>query len=73
MDEVVLFFLHLAAAQNSSWTSRFWIPSGALFINWDAPLVLVDGIERSLSNISPEEIESFSVLKDATAFSSLWC
>src|SRR5690606_27018742 len=31
------------------------------------PLVLVDGIERSLDNISPEEIESFSILKDATA------
>ena len=31
------------------------------------PLVLVDGIERELNNIDPEEIESFSVLKDAAA------
>lgn len=31
------------------------------------PLVLVDGIERSMDNISAEEIESFSVLKDAAA------
>lgn len=38
-----------------------------LFGAGTTPLVLVDGIERSLSNISPEEIESFSVLKDATA------
>ncbi len=29
------------------------------------PLVLVDGVERSLNDIDPEEIESFSVLKDA--------
>lgn len=31
------------------------------------PLVLVDGIERSLDAVDPEDIESFSVLKDATA------
>lgn len=32
-----------------------------------APLVLVDGIERSLSNLDSEDIESFTVLKDASA------
>ena len=32
-----------------------------------SPLVLVDGIERSLNYVNPEEIESFSVLKDASA------
>ncbi len=31
------------------------------------PLVLVDGIERSFNNIDPEDIESFTVLKDASA------
>lgn len=31
------------------------------------PLVMVDGIERSFSDINPEEIESVSVLKDASA------
>lgn len=31
------------------------------------PLVLVDGIERSLNYVNTEEIESFSVLKDASA------
>lgn len=31
------------------------------------PLVLVDGIESSFSNINPEDIEQFSVLKDAAA------
>ena len=30
-------------------------------------MVLIDGIERDLNNIDPEEIESFSVLKDAAA------
>jgi TonB-linked SusC/RagA family outer membrane protein len=29
------------------------------------PLILVDGVERSINNISPEDIESFTVLKDA--------
>ena len=32
-----------------------------------SPLVLVDGVERSLNDLDPAEIESFSVLKDATA------
>lgn len=31
------------------------------------PLVLVDGVERDFNNIDPEDIESFSVLKDASA------
>jgi len=31
------------------------------------PLILVDGMERSLNNIDPNEIESISVLKDASA------
>ncbi len=32
-----------------------------------APLVLVDGIERSFSQLDPDEIQSISVLKDASA------
>ncbi|TKC07977.1 TonB-dependent receptor [Pedobacter polaris] len=31
-----------------------------------APLILVDGVARSISNIDPEDIESFTVLKDAS-------
>ncbi len=31
------------------------------------PLVLVDGIERSMTDIDPNEVESISVLKDASA------
>ncbi len=40
---------------------------GMATFNNNAPLVLVDGIERDMSNLSMEEIESFSVLKDASA------
>lgn len=32
-----------------------------------APLVLVDGIERSINSVNPDEVESLSVLKDASA------
>lgn len=32
-----------------------------------APLTLVDGVPRSFSNVDPEDIESFSILKDASA------
>lgn len=48
--------------------SSFWIRGISTFQGaGDKPLVLVDGIERDLNNIDPEEIESFSVLKDAAA------
>ena len=48
--------------------SSFWIRGISTFQGVGAePLVLIDGIERSLDNIDPEEIESFSVLKDAAA------
>ena len=35
--------------------------------NNSAPLIQVDGVERSMSDIDPEEIESITVLKDASA------
>ncbi|HMR84553.1 MAG TPA: TonB-dependent receptor, partial [Niabella sp.] len=46
--------------------SDFWIRGVSTLTN-SRPLVLVDGVERSLNDIDPEEIESFSVLKDAAA------
>ena len=48
-------------------SSNFWIRGIASFSGNQNPLVLVDGIERDLNNIDPAEIESFSVLKDASA------
>ena len=48
--------------------STFWIRGISTFGKAGGdPLVLVDGIERDLNNIDSEEIESFSVLKDAAA------
>lgn len=38
-------------------------------LNSKSPLVLVDGFERSINELSSEEIESVSVLKDAVATS----
>ncbi|MDR3250244.1 MAG: TonB-dependent receptor [Tannerella sp.] len=37
--------------------------------SWEssAPLVMVDGVERNFNNIDPNEIETLSVLKDASA------
>ncbi|MDO5570683.1 MAG: TonB-dependent receptor [Bacteroidales bacterium] len=50
--------------------SEFWIRGISTFgANRDI-LVLIDGVEHTkseLNNLSPEDIESFSILKDATA------
>lgn len=40
---------------------------GSLNSNYAAPLVLVDGVEREFSQIDPNEIENFSILKDAAS------
>lgn len=48
--------------------SSFWIRGISSFQSAGrSPLVLVDGIERTLDDMDPAEIESFSVLKDASA------
>ena len=47
--------------------SNFWIRGISSFSGNNHPLVLVDGVERSINDIDPAEIESFSVLKDASA------
>lgn len=46
--------------------AEFWI-RGISSLNSSAPLILVDGVERDMSNLAIEEIESISVLKDASA------
>lgn len=38
-----------------------------LTASMSAPLTIVDGVPRSISNVDPEDIESFTVLKDASA------
>ena len=47
--------------------ASFWIRGVSTFTGSQNPLVLVDGIERPMSNVDPLEIESFSILKDASA------
>ena len=48
-------------------TSEFWIRGISTFGASTSALVLVDGFERDLDDVNIEDIESFSVLKDASA------
>jgi TonB-linked SusC/RagA family outer membrane protein len=45
----------------------FWIRGINTFKGGSNPLVVVDGVERDFNSLDPQEIESFSVLKDASA------
>ena len=47
--------------------SEFWIRGISTFGAGSSALVLVDGFERSLNEINVEDIQDFSVLKDASA------
>ncbi len=47
--------------------AQFWIRGVSSYAGGTDPLVLVDGVPRSMSNIDVDEIESFTVLKDAAA------
>ena len=46
--------------------AEIYIRGISTFTN-SSPLVLVDGIERDFGNVDPEDIASFSILKDASA------
>jgi len=46
--------------------STFWI-RGISTLGNASPLVLVDGIERSIDLVEPDDIQEFSILKDAAA------
>lgn len=47
--------------------ASFWIRGISTFGENKTPLVLVDGVERFMDNLDPEEVESVSILKDASA------
>ncbi|NLX81863.1 MAG: TonB-dependent receptor [Proteiniphilum sp.] len=47
--------------------ASFWIRGISTFGSSKSPLILVDGVERSMDDVVTEEIESFSILKDASA------
>jgi len=49
--------------------SEFWIRGIGTFGANDKALVLIDGLEGDLESIDPADIESFSILKDASATS----
>lgn len=46
---------------------NIYIRGQASFAGDNQPLVMVDGVERSFSQIAPDDIENISVLKDASA------
>lgn len=48
-------------------TSDFWIRGISTFGANSSALVLVDGFERSLDEVNIDDVQSFSVLKDASA------
>lgn len=47
--------------------AKIYIRGRATFAGDAQPLILVDGVERSFSQIAPDDIETISVLKDASA------
>ena len=47
--------------------AKVYIRGMSSFTGSSAPLVLVDGVESSMNDINPSEVESISVLKDASA------
>ncbi|MDR2040086.1 MAG: SusC/RagA family TonB-linked outer membrane protein, partial [Bacteroidales bacterium] len=47
--------------------SEFWVRGIGTFGANSSALVLIDGLEGNLSDIDPADVESFSVLKDASA------
>jgi len=47
-------------------SADIWI-RGIATPNSSSPLILVDGVERSFNDIDPEDVESLTILKDASA------
>ncbi len=47
--------------------SEFWVRGISTFGASQSALVLIDGVEGNLNDLDPEDIESFSILKDASA------
>ncbi|MDR2384345.1 MAG: TonB-dependent receptor [Tannerella sp.] len=59
-----------SSGEPGSDVSEFWIRGISTFGGGSSALVLIDGIDRGtsgLNDLAPQDIESFSVLKDATA------
>ncbi|MDR2086536.1 MAG: TonB-dependent receptor [Dysgonamonadaceae bacterium] len=48
-------------------TTQFLVRGIGTFGNGQTPLYMVDNVERNITQLDPEEIQSFTVLKDAAA------
>ena len=54
--------------------AEIYVRGIAAFADGNAkPLILVDGVERSLSGLDPNEIESINVMKDASSTAVFGC
>lgn len=60
-------FARQTTGQPGNNVSEFWIRGISTFGAGSSALVLVDGFERDLDDINVEDIETFTVLKDASA------
>ena len=47
--------------------ASFWIRGQSSYMGGTNPLILVDGVPRDMNDIDVDEIETFTVLKDAAA------
>ena len=58
---------HLTGAEPGFESTDIFIRGLGTFGNGKQPLIIVDNIERDFRQLNPEEIETFTVLKDAAA------
>ena len=57
----------LASGEPGKNISEFWVRGIGTFGASNTALVLIDGLEGDINSIDPADVESFSVLKDASA------
>lgn len=61
--------LYVRSAANDPGSSATIMLRGQGTLNNSAPLVIVDGVESSMDNVSPHDVASISILKDAASAS----
>jgi TonB-linked SusC/RagA family outer membrane protein len=61
--------LYVRSATNDPGSSATLMLRGQGTLNNSAPLVIVDGVESSMDNVSPHDVASISILKDAASAS----